>query len=83
MKNKKLIERFIKDNFNLANFNLTWKSEWVAELTDINGSTLTLCTFNPYQVWTSIDGVHYLDYRLITHTPTGTEVWEVINDKVN
>lgn len=83
MKSRKFIERFIKDNFDLSYFDLFWETDYFLRLVDINGESLDICAFNPEEIWTSLNGVPYLKYRLIVHTPTGKELWEVINDTDN
>lgn len=80
MRNRELIDRFIRDNFNLTMFDLIWKSDYLAKLVDINGEILEVCSFNPEEIWTSVNGVLYLKYKLVTHSVTGTENWQVLNN---
>lgn len=78
MKNKKLIEKFIKDNFDLTNFNLVWKNDWSVDLIDNGGDVLTICTFDPLEIWTMINDVKHLKYRL-KECNCGN-FWVVVND---
>lgn len=78
MRNKKLIEKFIKDNFDLTNFNLTWENNWRALLEDTDGNTLEICTFDPEEIWTMINDVKHLKYRL--KECNFCHYWVIVND---
>lgn len=78
MRNKELLERFIKDNFDIKNFDIIWKSDWEVLLIDKKGNVLTLATIIPYQIFSMINDVKYLKYELKSCHCT-TE-WVVIND---
>lgn len=74
MENKKLLERFIKDNFDIRHFDIIWKSYWEVLLIDKKGDILTLATIVPNQVFTMINDIKHLKYQLISYD------WVVIND---
>lgn len=80
MRNDELIEKFIKDNFDLTQFDLSWENDWKAHLKDFHGNKLSIITFNPEEIWTMINDVKYLKYRLTTCRCTGEETWVVVND---
>lgn len=61
---KELLKRFMKENFNLDYFNVNWKSDYLVELVDMNGSVISMMCFNPEEIWTAINGVKYLNYRV-------------------
>lgn len=64
MKNKELLEKFMKENFDLVSYDIVWHSDWLVELTDKNGDKLCMHTFDPEIVGTAINSVPYLKYRL-------------------
>lgn len=64
MRNKELIKKFMEDNFDLTAFDIKWEHEWIVSLYDIEGNRLTIMTFDPTELWTTINGVKYLSYRL-------------------
>lgn len=63
MRNKKLIEKFIKDHFDLTNFNMIWENDWCCHLIDDNNDKITISTFIPTEIWTMINDVKYLKYK--------------------
>lgn len=74
MENKELLERFIRDNFDIRHFDIIWKSYWEVLLIDKKGDILTLATIVPNQVFTMINDIRHLKYQLISYD------WVVIND---
>lgn len=64
MESKKVLEKFINDNFDLTKFYIKWESDFLLELTDLKCDKIALCCVKPYCVWTSINGEKYLNYRL-------------------
>lgn len=78
MRNKELLERFIKDNFDIKNFNIVWLEDWIVKLIDRNGTELVLSTIIPFEIFTMINNTKHLKYAL-QDTYCGTQ-WVVIND---
>lgn len=83
LKNRELLEKFIKDNFNEDNFEINWHNSFYVTLKDYQGDKLELCTINPYMIITAINGQYYLTYRLDKHFKTGQENWIIVNDDNN
>lgn len=80
MKNRKLLEKFMKDNFYLEKFNIHWYSDWLVQLIDTNGDKLSLSTFNPYVITCNINSEYYSSYRLEKNLPSGKDMWVVFNE---
>lgn len=64
MKNKELLVKFLKENFDLTAFNINWKTDWFVELTDETGDKITFMCFKPDEIWSSINDKPHLSYRL-------------------
>lgn len=78
MRNKELLEKFIKDNFDIKNFNIIWEEDWLVKLIDKNDNELTLSSIIPFEIFTMINNVKHLKYALKENY--GTTEWVVVND---
>lgn len=78
MRNRELLEKFMKENLDIRYFDVNWLNDWSVELTDVKGHILTLVTFRPEVIWSMIDNVKYLSYRF-KKCHCGSE-WVIVND---
>lgn len=80
LKSRELLEKFIKDNFDVDKFQVEWHNSFFVTLSDYHGDKLELITINPYVINSAINGQYYLSYRLDKHFKTGQENWVIVND---
>ena len=76
MRNLKLLEKFIKDNFNEEQFRITYYQDCMATLVDARGDKLSLLTVRENHVITKINDKDHLEYRL-GYDLYGDKVWFV------
>lgn len=76
MRNLKLLEKFIRDNFNEKDFRITYYQDCMATLVDNSGDRLTLLTVRENHVIAKINGKDHLEYRL-GYDLYGDKVWFV------
>lgn len=75
---KELLEKFIKENFNLEKFNVNWLDDFIVELIDSNNDKISFMSIDGVTIDCNINDVYFNSYTLDKDL-FKNELWFVFN----